>query len=95
MRGAVLTARGLPTPIEGQFYDAWWMLKNAPPVKAAEFISESDGTASAFLDPPARGSAPIALEITLEPMAGVLAPTGAVKLRGHIVEERAGIFKKH
>jgi hypothetical protein len=91
----VLTARGLSSPLEGQFYDAWWILKSAPPEKAAEFISEHDGTASAFLDPPPRGSAPIALEITLEPMAGVLAPTGAVKLRGHIAEEHVGILKKH
>jgi hypothetical protein len=94
-RGAVLSARGLPSLLKGQSYDAWWILKNAPLEKAAEFVSERDETASAFLDPPARGSAPIALEVTLEPMAGVLAPTGAVKLRGHIVEERAGILKKH
>ncbi|HXN85533.1 MAG TPA: anti-sigma factor [Candidatus Binataceae bacterium] len=93
--GAVLTARGLPAPAEGQFYDAWWMLKNAPPMKAAEFVSALDGTASEFLDPPPRGTTPIALEITLEPTTGITTPTGAVKLRGHIVEERAGVFKKH
>jgi len=93
--GAVLTAHGLPTPIEGQFYDAWWMLKKAPPMKAAQFISEPDGTASAFIDPPPRGLTPVALEITLERMEGVLAPTGPVKLRGHVAEEHAGIFKKH
>jgi Anti-sigma-K factor rskA len=96
--GAVLSARGLASPPEGQVYDAWWMLKSAPPAKAAEFRSGIDGSASEYLDPPPQGSAPVLLLIALEPSGGI-APSGPVKLQGKvpagIAEERNGGVKKH
>ncbi|HLI79845.1 MAG TPA: anti-sigma factor [Candidatus Binataceae bacterium] len=99
MGGAVLNARGLPAPPEGQVYDAWWMLKDAPPAKAAEFRSAVDGSANEYLDPPPQGPAPASLSITMEPSEGGIAPTGAVKLQGKVpagaAEERSGGAKKH
>ena len=99
MGGAVLSARGLPSPPDGQVYDAWWMLKNAPPAKAAEFRSGIDGSVSEYLDPPPQSSAPISLSITMEPSEGGIAPSGPVKLQGKVpggmVEERSGGAKKH
>lgn len=99
MGGAVLAAHGLPSPPEGQVYDAWWMLKNAPPAKAAEFRSGIDGSAGEYLDPPPQGSAPVLLSITMEPSQGGIAPSGPVKLQGKVPggigEERSGGAKKH
>jgi hypothetical protein len=99
MGGAVLSAHGLPPPPEGQVYDGWWMLKNAPPAKAAEFRSGIDGSMSEYLDPPPQGSTPVQLSITMEPSEGGIAPGGPVKLQGKVPsglgEERSGGAKKH
>jgi hypothetical protein len=99
MGGGVLNARGLAAPAEGQVYDAWWMLKDAPPAKAAEFRSAADGSASEYLDPPPQGATPTSLDITLEPSEGGIAPSGPVKLSGQapaaIREERSAGSKKH
>jgi len=98
MGGAVLNAHALPPPQSGQVYDAWWMLKDGPPAKAAEFRSAADGSASEYLDPPPQGPAPAALAITIEPSEGGIAPTGAVLLQGRMSngsgEERSGAIKK-
>ena len=99
MGGAVLSARGLASPPEGQVYDAWWMLKDAPPAKAAEFRGV-DGSASEYLDPPPQGSMPVSLAITMEPSEGGIAPSGPVKLQGKAPvalaeEQRSGGAKKH
>jgi hypothetical protein len=99
MGGAVLNARGLPAPPDGEVYDAWWMLKDAPPAKAAEFRSALDGSANEYLDPPPQGSTATALSITLEPSQGGIAPSGPVKLSGKtppaMREERSGGAGKH
>jgi len=99
MGGGVLSAHGLKPPPEGQVYDAWWMLKNAPPAKAAEFRSNLDGTVTEYLDPPPQGSTPVLLSITIEPSEGGVAPSGPVKLQGKVLsglaEERSGGAKKH
>ncbi len=99
MGGGVLSAHSLPAPPEGQVYDAWWMLKDAPPSKAAEFRSGADGSASEYLDPPPQGSVPLELTVTLEPSEGGIAPSGSVKLQGKVAsamaEERGGGARKH
>ena len=99
MGGGVLNARGLAVPSEGQVYDAWWMLKDAPPAKAAEFRSAADGSASEYLDPPPQGTAPTSLAVTLEPSEGGIAPSGPVKLSGKpptgMAEARSASIKKH
>ena len=99
MGGGVLNARGLPSPPEGQVYDAWWMLKDTPPAKAAEFRSALDGSANEYLDPPPQGSTPMAISITLEPSQGGIAPSGPAKLAGKtpaaMREERSGGLKPH
>jgi hypothetical protein len=98
MGGGALNARGLPEPPDGGVYDAWWMLKDAPPAKAAEFRSALDGSATEYLAPPPQGSTPLSLSITLEPSAGGIAPGPAVKLSGKapaLREERSGDLKPH
>ena len=72
VEGAVLALRALPSPPAGQFCDAWWMLKNAPPAKAAEFVSGVDQ--SLYIDPPPPGSVPISFSVTIEPSRGATAP---------------------
>ena len=97
MGGAVLNAHGLAAPPNGQVYDAWWMLKDGPPAKAAEFRSAADGSASQYLDPPPQGPPPASLSVTLEPSEGGISPTGAVILQAKVptaaVEERASLRK--
>ena len=97
--GGALNLRGLPTPPEPQVYGAWWMLKDAPPAKAAEFKGALDGRVSEYLEPPPRGFAVESLSITLEPAANAIAPSGAVKLQGKtqlaIREERSAGGSKH
>ena len=82
--GGVLTARGLPSPLDGQVYDAWWMVKGAPPAKAAEFRSALDGTASVYLDPPPPGTSASQCVVTLEPSEGGIEPSGPVKLKAKV-----------
>jgi hypothetical protein len=99
MGGAVLNAHGLSSPPEGQVYDAWWMLKDAPPAKAAEFRSAGDGTANEYLDPPPQGATPVSVWLTMEPSEGGIAPSGLPMLQGRVSsglgEERNGGAKKH
>jgi hypothetical protein len=95
MAGAVLGARGLPTPIEGQVYDVWWILKAGPPAKAAEFVSALDGTANAYMDPPPQGSIAIECVVTLEPSEGGIQPTGDAKLKGKVGDDRNATASKH
>ncbi len=92
--GAVLTVLGMPSLPDGHAYDAWWMLKNGSAAKAAEFGTAIEGTANIYLDPPPSGAGAIACEITAEPSKGSLAPSGPVKLKGRITEERSGGGKK-
>jgi hypothetical protein len=82
--GAVLSARGLPSPPASQVYAAWWMLKNAPPTRAAEFVSSIDGSVSEYLDSLPQGSGPISFSITTEPSGGGVALRGPVKLQGKV-----------
>ena len=84
VEGAVLALRALPSPPAGQFCDAWWMLKNAPPAKAAEFVSGVDQ--SLYIDPPPPGSVPISFSVTIEPSRGATAPSGPVMLQGNFPE---------
>ena len=94
MGGAVLVARGLPSPVDGEVYDAWWILRVGPPAKAAEFVSALDGTANAYVDPPPQGSIATECVVTLEPSEGGIEPTGATKLKGKIAEERTSTVSK-
>jgi hypothetical protein len=84
MDGAVLSAHGLPSPPGVWVYDAWWMLKNAPPAKAAELAKGADGNINAYLDPAPRGSVLISVSITLEPSRYTGSPTGLLKLWGMV-----------
>src|SRR5690242_13629067 len=71
--GAVLTASGLPAPNGSEVYDAWWMVKGAPPAKAGEFRSSADGTAMVYLDLPPQGATVNEFAVTLEPSEGGIA----------------------
>jgi hypothetical protein len=83
MEGAVLSLHALPSPPAGKFCNAWWMLKNAPPAKAGEFVSGIDQ--SIYLDPPPQGSIPISFAITIE-SSGATKPSGRVMLEGKFPE---------
>lgn len=82
--GGLLKAIGLVSPSEGQVYDVWWIMKKAPPAKAAEFRSGADRTATVYLDMPPPGENASACEVTLEPSQGGIEPSGPVRLKGRL-----------
>ncbi len=80
----IFKGAGLNPPAGGQVYDLWWIIRKAPPAKAGEFRSQSDGSALAYLDLPPAGEQAVECEVTLEPSQGGIEPTGEVKLKGRI-----------
>jgi Anti-sigma-K factor rskA, C-terminal len=85
---AVLRVAGLAALPEGQVYDAWWTLKGARPVKAAEFRTAGDGTATVYLKLPPRKATIVGCVVTLEASAGKTAPSGPVRFKGSVVAGR-------
>ena len=81
VHAAVLRTSGLAPLSSGAVYSFWWMLKGAPPSKAAEFASDGSSDSELYLDLPPEHSTATGCEITIEPSGGGLRPTGEVKLR--------------
>lgn len=83
-KGAMLRVGGLATLANGKVYDAWWLLKQGPPAKAAEFRSAIDGSAFVYLDPPPQGSIAVTCEVTMEDSEGGIEPSGPLQLKGRV-----------
>ena len=75
----LLAVRGLAPTSGSQVYAAWSIGEDGVPVNIGEFTPAGDGTATAQ----ASGAAPgDVLALTLEPVAGAVAPTGPVIAAG-------------
>lgn len=81
VHAAVLRVSGLAPLSSGAIYSFWWILKGAPPSKAAEFASDGSSDSELYLDLPPERSIATGCEITIEPSGGGLRPTGEIKLR--------------
>lgn len=68
----------LPPPPPGKIYELWFLTKSAP-VRAGLFVSDLNGNGFVQVSIPV-GVEPIKAGVTLEPEAGVSAPTGALYL---------------
>lgn len=78
--GALLIASNLPPAPAGKAYELWLIpkAKNASPVRAGMFQSQSDGTVMRLMPGPIDANANAAVAVTMETEDGVDAPTGSI-----------------
>jgi anti-sigma-K factor RskA len=80
--GGILVATGLPPAPEGKAYQLWAIAGQSAPVPAGVFTVDAGGTGSLRV-PPLPGVTRVdVFAVTLEPAAGVPAPTGLMFLAG-------------
>ncbi len=82
-REAVLVVVGLPPAPEGKAYEVWVIEKT--PVAAGVFRVDTDGKATFRLPVVDETARVKTFAVTLEPAAGVPAPTGPMVLAGNVV----------
>ena len=81
-RGLVFTASNLPAPPPGRAYQLWVLTAQPAPISAGMLKLDANGRATEMIDTPQDLPRPVAMAVTLEPEAGVLAPTGDKYLVG-------------
>jgi anti-sigma-K factor RskA len=81
-RGLVFTASNLPAPPPGRAYQLWVLTAQPAPINAGMLKLDANGRATEIIDTPQDLPRPIAMAVTLEPEAGVPAPTGDKYLVG-------------
>lgn len=77
---AVLLANGLPPAPGGKAYQLWFISGGQPPAPGSVFTTDAAGSALMEDRLPTNAAALSAFAVTLEPQAGVSAPTGAMYL---------------
>jgi anti-sigma-K factor RskA len=82
--GGLLVAQGLPPAPEGQAYELWAIAGKGAPVPAGVFTVDAKGVGSLRVAPIQAAGAVDTFAVTLEPAAGVPAPTGAIYLAGKL-----------
>ena len=78
----MLVAQGLPPAPEGKAYELWTITGTDAPVAAGVFSVDARGVGSLRVALPAAGGTVDSFLVTLEPMGGSPAPTGATYLAG-------------
>jgi anti-sigma-K factor RskA len=82
--GGLLVAQGLPPAPEGKAYELWAIAGKRAPVPAGVFTVDAKGVGSLRVAPIQAAGAVDTFAVTLEPAAGVPAPTGAMYLAGKL-----------
>jgi len=82
--GGLLVAQGLPPAPEGKAYELWAIAGEGAPVPAGLFTVDPKGVGSLRVAPIQAAGAVDTFAVTLEPAAGVPAPTGAMYLTGKL-----------
>lgn len=77
---AVLLARGLPLPPSGKAYQLWFISSGQPPAPGKVFTTDAAGNALLEDQLPQNATNASVFAVTLEPQAGVPAPTGSMFL---------------
>jgi anti-sigma-K factor RskA len=80
--GGLLVAAGLPPAPPDKAYQLWAIAGGGAPVPAGVFTVDAGGTGSLRVPPLPGVSRVDVFAVTLEPAAGVPAPTGAMYLAG-------------
>jgi anti-sigma-K factor RskA len=84
MAGGFLVAQGLPPAPEGKAYELWAITGKSTPTPAGVFTVDAKGAGSLRVAPIEAAGAVDTFAVTLEPAAGVPAPTGAMYLLGKL-----------
>jgi len=82
--GGLLVAHGLPPVPEGKAYELWAIAGKGAPMPAGVFTVDAKGVGSLRVAPIQAAGAVDTFAVTLEPAAGVPAPTGAMYLAGKL-----------
>ena len=82
--GGLFVAQGLPQAPEGKAYELWAVAGAGAPVPAGVFTVDAKGVGSLRVAPIQAAGAVDTFAVTLEPAAGVPAPTGAMYLAGKL-----------
>lgn len=82
--GGLLVAQGLPPAPEGKAYELWAIAGAGAPTPAGVFTVDAKGVGSLRVAPIRAAGAVDTFAVTLEPSAGVAAPTGAMYLAGKL-----------
>ena len=82
--GGLLVAQGLPLAPEGKAYELWAIAGKNAPVPAGVFMVDAKGVGSLRVEPIRVAGAVDTFAVTLEPAAGVPAPTGPMYLAGKL-----------
>lgn len=77
---AVLAARGLPLAPAGKAYQLWFIASGRPPAPGRVFTTDAAGNALLEDQLPRTATDASVFAVTLEPQAGVPAPTGSMYL---------------
>jgi anti-sigma-K factor RskA len=79
--GMVFAANNLPPLPAGRIYQVW-LVAGGPPVSAGLVAPDEDGRGVAIFRTPVDVRGPVTVAVTIEPVGGVPAPTGAFYLTG-------------
>jgi anti-sigma-K factor RskA len=79
---AMLMADDLPPAPEGKAYQLWFIAEGKPPMPGHVFNTNTEGHAEMRDQMPAEARGATTFAVTLEPSAGVPAPTGPMYLKG-------------
>ena len=82
--GGLLVAQGLPPAPLGKAYELWAIAGTGAPQPAGVFTVDARGVGSLRVAPIQEAGAVDTFAVTLEPAAGVPAPTGAMYLAGKL-----------
>jgi anti-sigma-K factor RskA len=78
---AMLMAHKLPNVPQGKAYQLWFIVKDKPPMPGKTFVPDNTGQGTLKDRMPAQAFDSPIFAITVEPAAGVDAPTGPIYLR--------------
>lgn len=79
---AFMQVSGLPPAPTDKIYEAWWIGREAGPIRAGLFEAPAEGVARVALIMPPKGEEIVASAVTLEPANGTEKPTGTMYLKG-------------
>jgi len=79
---AFMQVSGLPPAPADKIYEAWWIGRQAGPIRAGLFEAPAEGVAKVALIMPPQGEEIVASAVTLEPANGTDKPTGTMYLKG-------------
>jgi len=81
---AFMQVSGLPPAPADKIYEAWWIGRQAGPIRAGLFEAPTEGVAKVALVMPPKGEEIVASAVTLEPANGTEKPTGTMYLKGEM-----------